>query len=105
MRTLVRLRQGHDLVLPVQGDRMHPLAALYRLGPTRSAAEAMLAQGDRRLSALAARLRTLRVDVESLRPVDPSLATLRNLNDPPDYERAVRDLGSSVNSFGPRDGS
>ncbi|HEU5116185.1 MAG TPA: molybdenum cofactor guanylyltransferase [Isosphaeraceae bacterium] len=105
VRTLVRLKPGYDLVLPVEGDRMHPLAALYRLRPTRSAAETMLAEDDRRLSALADRLRTLRLDVESLRPVDPALATLRNLNHPSDYERAVRDLGSSVNSFGPHRGS
>ena len=85
--------EGHDLILPVDHDRMHPLAALYRVPPTRLAVEAMLAESDRRLMDLAARLRTRRVAVESMRAVDPDLETLRNLNTPEDYEQAVRELG------------
>lgn len=105
VRRLREWGEDYDLVLPVDGDRMHPLAALYRIVPARRAAEAMLGEGKRRLSELAGRLDTLRVGVEAMREVDPALETLRNLNTPEDYGQALRDLGLSANSFGLYEGS
>jgi molybdopterin-guanine dinucleotide biosynthesis protein A len=84
---------------------MHPLAALYRVDPARRAAEAMLGEGRRRLSELAERLNTLRVEVEAMREVDPALETLRNLNTPEDYEQALRSLGLTPKFFGLCEGS
>lgn len=93
VRRLAEQAEGHDLVLPVEHDRMHPLAALYRARPTRLAVGAMLVEGERRLSGLEARLNTRKVEVETMRAVDPGLKTLRNLNTPEDYDRAIGDPG------------
>ncbi len=105
VRRLADETEGHDLVLPVERECMHPLAALYRLAPTRQAVEELLSGGERRLVELAFRLRVRRVEVETMRGVDPELQTLRNLNTTEDYERAARELAMSAISFGPREGS
>jgi len=50
----------------------------------------MEAEGERRLTALALRLRIRRVSEAEIRPLDPELLSLLNVNTPEDYARALR---------------
>src|SRR5690606_31537344 len=73
-----------DIVVPYDGQYHHPLAAVYR-PKVLGSIEALL-QADRlRPRFLFDEVATLEVPVESLRAVDPELATLENLNHPDDY--------------------
>jgi len=83
----------HDLALPRTGDRRHPLSALYRVAPALAAIRDYLARDVLRVSLLEEALRTRIVDAETLRDVDPGLRTLRNLNTPEDYARALGEAG------------
>lgn len=82
------------IVVPRAHGHDHPLAAIYDLRVL-SAAEALLAEGTRRLSALLARARTLFADPQllladrELRAADPALRALRNVNTPEDYRAAL----------------
>ena len=90
---LVELMVGVDLVIPRIGGVLHPLAALYRKRAMLPVFESLLAQDRLRLTSLADAVPTLTVEEEDLRDVDPGFATVRNLNQPEDYERALRDAG------------
>ncbi|APW60761.1 molybdenum cofactor guanylyltransferase [Paludisphaera borealis] len=84
---------GHDLALPNCDGRRHPLAALYRVAPALAAIRGLLDQDQLRVGRLAESLRTRTIDADELRGVDPELRTLRNLNTPDDYVRALEDAG------------
>ena len=99
IRHLSDLATDHDLVIPEVGGRLHPLAAIYRRGPTLAAAEALLARGERRVLDLMGQLACRTVGEAELAAVDPGLDSVRNLNTPGDYRRALADAG-----FDPRDG-
>lgn len=83
----------HDLAIPFAFGRYHPLSAVYRVAVALPAVEALLEQGRRRLTDVAGVLRTRVVSEGELREVDPELATLRNINTPADYARALNKLG------------
>jgi molybdenum cofactor guanylyltransferase len=84
-----------DLAVPSIGDYYHPLAALYRQRVVLPAIEALLAQDRLRPSFLVEAVNTRVVLEDEMRVVDPALGTLRNLNHPEEYERALRDAGLS----------
>ncbi|RUL88769.1 molybdenum cofactor guanylyltransferase [Tautonia sociabilis] len=86
---LAELIGDDDLAIPFVAGQYHPLAALYRRSTVLPAADALLAAGRLRPVFLMERLRTRVVTADELRPVDPTLATLLNLNTPEDYERAL----------------
>jgi molybdopterin-guanine dinucleotide biosynthesis protein A len=88
---LVELIGDADLVMPNIGGRLHPLAALYRKRAVLPVIESLLAGGRLRTASLADAAHAQVVDEEDMREVDPGLGTLRNLNEPEDYERALRD--------------
>lgn len=88
---LAEISEGHDCVIVNSGGFLHPLAALYRREPTRRAVESQLHANRLRLLDLVPLLNTKVVDAEAVRDIDPSLQTLRNLNTPGDYGRALRD--------------
>jgi molybdopterin-guanine dinucleotide biosynthesis protein A len=90
---LAELIGDHDLAMPYIGDEYHPLAALYRKAAVLPVIDSMLKQDHLKLKAIIKLMRTRVVDERELRPVDPRLGTLRNLNCPEDYEQAVRDAG------------
>lgn len=97
-RWITRLDQligTHDLAIPYIGRRYHPLAALYRKTAALPAIDRMLREDRLKLQSVIERLRTRVVTEEDLRPVDPRLWTLRNLNDPEEYRQALRDAGLS----------
>jgi molybdenum cofactor guanylyltransferase len=90
---LAELIGDHDLAIPHIGSEYHPLAALYRKTAVLPVIERMLDRGDLKLKAVVEQVHTRIVDDMELRPVDPQLSTLRNLNHPEDYEQALWDAG------------
>jgi molybdopterin-guanine dinucleotide biosynthesis protein A len=92
---LVELIGDHDLAIPHVDGFHHPLAALYRRATILPAVQSLLADDRLRPVFLMESVRTRVVTADELREVDPDLATLRNLNTPDDYERALRDAGFS----------
>jgi molybdopterin-guanine dinucleotide biosynthesis protein A len=83
---------GNDIAVPVENGFPHPLAAVYRTSVIHPVRE-LLAADQLRPAFLFDRVPTCRVSVEELRPADPQLATLRNLNHPDDYLTALKDAG------------
>jgi molybdopterin-guanine dinucleotide biosynthesis protein A len=92
---LVELSDGYDLVIPFVGGYHHPLAALYRRNTVLPAIEGLLIEDRLRLSILVDAVKTRVVDESEMKSVDPELQTLRNLNSPEDYARALGDAGLS----------
>jgi molybdopterin-guanine dinucleotide biosynthesis protein A len=84
-----------DLAIPSIGDYYHPLAALYRPRVVLPAIEDLLSQDRLRPLFLVEAVTTRVVLEHEMRAVDPELGTLRNLNHPEEYERALRDAGLS----------
>jgi molybdenum cofactor guanylyltransferase len=81
-----------DIVVPLEGQFPHPLAAVYRT-TVLPHIRAFLAADQLRPAYLFDRVVTRRVAVEELRPADPKLATLQNLNRPEDYLAALHEAG------------
>lgn len=76
-----------DVVVPRSADGLHPLLGVYAV----RCAEAIrreLAEGRRRVVSFYRHVRVIEVDAETLRPLDPHLLSLFNLNTPGDYARA-----------------
>jgi molybdopterin-guanine dinucleotide biosynthesis protein A len=85
---MFELLADHQIAAPHDGERFHPLAAVYRtdLLPL---AESMLAAGERSLVSLLNCCDTRSVPVDEVRDVDPLLASLENCNTPTDFQRAL----------------
>jgi molybdenum cofactor guanylyltransferase len=80
---------GNDDVAVMEVDGFtHPLSAVYqpRVLPD---VEALLDAGRLRMADLFDVVNTRRVRAEEMAAVDPGLATLRNINTPEDYRRAL----------------
>jgi molybdopterin-guanine dinucleotide biosynthesis protein A len=77
-----------EIAVPHDGERYHPLAGVYRTGVL-SAAEMLLAAGERSLVSLIDRCRSRTVALDALREIDPNLGSLTNCNTPEDYRRAL----------------
>ena len=92
VRRMIELLGEDDIAIPRDGKYHHPLAAVYRTRLEDDVRE-LLAAGRMRPVFLLERCRVREVDVETLREVDPKLDSLRNLNEPKDYEAALRDAG------------
>jgi molybdopterin-guanine dinucleotide biosynthesis protein A len=87
LRLLTREIGDLDGVVPLWGERLQPLVALYhrRLAPTLAT---MATAGERRLQAVAALPRVATVSAERLRLVDAEGISFRTLNTPEDYAAA-----------------
>jgi molybdopterin-guanine dinucleotide biosynthesis protein A len=92
VQRLVELVEGYDVVVPRTEGFYHPLAAVYRTGVLPEI-EALLAADRLRPVYLFERVRVREVAPEELLDLDPTLATLRNLNYPQDYQRALEEAG------------
>ncbi|MBI4700442.1 MAG: molybdenum cofactor guanylyltransferase [Deltaproteobacteria bacterium] len=97
-RLCVLFSDEHDAVIVQAAGRLHPLGAIYACRLHRRAAE-LLARGERQVVALLGGNRTrvvrpaeLLADGE-LAAADPELRSLRNLNTPAQYRRALQDAG------------
>jgi len=82
---------GHQIAAPHDGERCHPLAAVYRADVLPIVAS-LLAAGERSLMALVDRCDTVRVSTDNLRDVDPTLATLCACNTPKEYRLLLEQL-------------
>jgi molybdenum cofactor guanylyltransferase len=89
-------RMGDALIaVPVEDGFAHPLAAVYRTSVLPTIRQ-QLAQDQLRPTLLFDVVPTRRIDVEELRQFDANLTTLKNCNQPRDYEAALAEAG-----FGP----
>lgn len=87
VRALVDRLGEHEIAVAEEEGFVHPLAGVYRTHLATHARELLDASVRRPLS-LIDQSRTLRVDVNELRTVDPQLESLRNLNTMEEYEAA-----------------
>ncbi|HPE63673.1 MAG TPA: molybdenum cofactor guanylyltransferase [Methanothrix sp.] len=91
LELLFDLDEGYDAAIPVQeGDLMEPLHAVYRTDIMARACEDALARGMLRIRAPLEGLSAKFVSVELLRPLDPELLSLFNLNTEEDLAEAGR---------------
>lgn len=95
VQRLSELLAGHDVVVPVDEEGYHPLAAVYRTRVLPQVA-ALLAADQLRPVFLYEHVDTLRVAVAGLRDVDPYLDSLANVNRPQDYAAAVIRAGFTL---------
>jgi molybdopterin-guanine dinucleotide biosynthesis protein A len=99
-RWILRLRElidDQDLAIPFIEDYHHPLAALYRRHTVLPAVESLLRADRLRPVFLMDAVRTRVVTRAELADVDPSFGTLRNLNTPAEYDRALVSAGFPTN--------
>lgn len=86
---LANLLGEHRAVVPQHRDRLHPLAACYRL-ETREVAREMLSEGNLRAIEFADRCKPRIVTEADFHDVDPELESLLNVNERTDLEEAIR---------------
>lgn len=94
VRRMIAMLGDHDLAVPRDGEFYHPLAGVYRVS-VESAARELVAAGRLRPLFLFERLRVRQVATSELGEVDPDLDSLRNVNSPDDYAKALRAAGLS----------
>jgi molybdopterin-guanine dinucleotide biosynthesis protein A len=89
---LFALLGDHEIAAPHDGERFHPLPAVYRINvlPT---AESQLAAGERSLMSLLEMCVTRPIPTDALRDDDPLLSSLATCNTPEEYRRALRTAG------------
>lgn len=96
VRHLIAQLGEADVVVPVETHQerrlYHPLAAVYRTRVLPEL-ERLLAADQLRLTGLFDAVTTKAVPVEALRAIDPTLASLRNLNTPAEYQAALAAAG------------
>ncbi|MHB8969576.1 MAG: molybdenum cofactor guanylyltransferase [Pirellulaceae bacterium] len=92
IRRMIELLGEHDVVVPVEGQFHHPLAAVYRTRIVDTLAS-LLARDELRMNGFYSQVSTRYVEVDTLRDVDPDLESLLNTNRLEDYARALRQAG------------
>jgi molybdenum cofactor guanylyltransferase len=89
VRRMIDLLGDYVIAVPETGGRRHPLAAVYRVDVL-PIVEELLNANCLRIGTLLDRCPTRFVAADELADVDPDLHSLRNLNTPADYEKALR---------------
>jgi molybdopterin-guanine dinucleotide biosynthesis protein A len=82
-----------SICVPFDGQRYHPLAAVYRVDLVDSV-RVLLAGNRLRPIDLFETARTRVAETNELADIDPTLQSLRNLNTPADYEAALREAAT-----------
>jgi len=91
LEILFDLAEGYEAAIPArEGGFIEPLHAVYRTDPMTRACETALTMDIRKIRAPLEGLRAKYVSVELLRPVDPELLSLFNLNTEEDLTEARR---------------
>ena len=90
-RLIQSLGQNPAVVLRYRGW-LQPLIAVYRLSTTTIVSE-MLRAGEREASKLVTRCGARIINAQAFADVDPGLESFLNVNDPADYQRALRAVG------------
>lgn len=94
IRRVVEQLGDHDAAVPQIEGRLHPLAAVYRLGVL-TQVEGMLAQNRLKTVSLFDRIKTRVLGPEDFAEIDPEFRSLLNTNEPHDYQRALELAGLS----------
>jgi len=94
IRRMIDLLGDQDICVPYVDNFHHPLAAVYRIGIVDSVSR-LLAENRLRPVFLFEAASTRIVEARELVEVDPDLQSLRNLNTPEDYEKALSELRSA----------
>lgn len=89
LRRLVELCGDADICVPVVGAEASPLCAVYR-SSVASAAQALLATGERRAMRLLDQVITKRVDAALFRDLDPQLESFVSCNTPEELQAALK---------------
>ena len=92
VRRIASLACDAEIAMPYVEGRLHPLAAVYRVSVL-PVIQDMLDAGAFKLTMLAERCDCRRLSGPELGDVDPELDSLRNINTPEDYERALASAG------------
>jgi molybdenum cofactor guanylyltransferase len=92
---LINLLGEHLVCVPRVGDYHHPLAALYRL-EVKQTVDRLLTENRLRPIFLFEAVPTRIVQAMELADVDPTFASLRNLNTPEEYEAALRQVQAAA---------
>jgi molybdopterin-guanine dinucleotide biosynthesis protein A len=92
VRRMIALLGTHSICVPHVDDYHHPLAAVYRV-EVLDHVRRLLAENRMRPFFLFETVPTRVVEAHELADVDPTFESLRNLNTPDDYARAVKELG------------
>ena len=82
----------HEVAVPYDQERFHPLAAVYR-STVLPQIQRLLNDDQLRVRLLFDKVPTCRVATDDLRHVDPRLSTLENLNSPEDYRKSMLAAG------------
>lgn len=92
VKRMFELLEDFLVALPWDDQFCHPLAAVYRpcVIPV---IQRLLAEHQGRLGLISENTRSRRVPMATLRAVDPMLLSLRNLNNPHDYDGVLELLG------------
>ena len=85
---------GHDVVVPRWEGRLQPLHAVYRRSVV-PLLQQQLQRGELRPVSLYDKVRTLKVEEEEIRTVDPEGSSFFNMNTPEEYDRAVARWGET----------
>jgi molybdenum cofactor guanylyltransferase len=93
VKRMIELLGSNQICVPRVGAYHHPLAAVYRL-EVLAAVDELLGQDRLRPVFLFDAVPTRVVEAHELSDVDPAFETLRNLNTPEEYEKAVHDAGT-----------
>jgi len=93
VRRVVALLGDHAICVPYIAGFHHPLAAVYRLDVL-AAVRRLLTEDRLRPFFLVETVRTRVVSADDFADVDSTLQSLRNLNTPADYERALAEVAA-----------
>ncbi len=88
---LFALLEDGDIAVPEAKGFRHPLAAVYRTA-VYPVVQELLDASEGRLQLLFDRFRTRFVQADELADVDPTLASLRDVNTPEEYKTALKEL-------------
>ncbi|QDU51532.1 molybdenum cofactor guanylyltransferase [Gimesia panareensis] len=91
LRRLLTILDTHQLAMVREGDRLHPLAAVYRISLIEPI-QHMLSQGKRRLMDLVEQVDSVFLETGELQTLDPGLRSLRNINTRAQYLELLSEL-------------
>jgi molybdopterin-guanine dinucleotide biosynthesis protein A len=97
---MIALRETFAICIPRIGNYHHPLAAVYRKDVT-GAVRGLLAANRLKLLLLLEAVPAREVGAHELIDVDPTFASLQNVNSPEEYQAALRDLATEQNPLRP----
>ena len=80
-----------QLAMVREGDRLHPLAAIYRVSLLETIQQ-LLSQGKRRPLDLVAQVDSAFLEASELQEIDPGLQCLRNINTRAQYQALLNEL-------------